>query len=715
MAPNPPDERRELTETAAVFEMIAEANPGDRSALEALSEIYTKLGDKEKLARVSARLGAARPAREATPPGAIPKLHPPPSPLGAPKLSPTREAAPPNPPRPSPPRESWPPSGPPKPFPARETKPPPRTAPKPRLREVGESQATRLQQQPLGDLLVAGGLITRAQLEQALRLQRTSKEKIGSILIRQRFISEDQLAGFLSAQYGVPSITLGTFIIDPDLVELVPADVAKRYDVVPIRREGETLTVAMADPVNVQAIDQIGFITGLRILPVVAAQGAIRGAIERSYEAQASGPVADLLRSALAGDLKGVEVVEDQEAGGKVDVFELKGSADEAPVVKLVNMVLVDAIQKGASDIHWEPYEKVFRVRFRVDGVLHEMLAPPKRLEPAILSRLKIMANLDIAERRLPQDGRIKLRYNTREIDFRVSVLPTIFGEKAVLRILDKDALKLDLLQLGFDPWSLEQFQKAIHQPYGMVLITGPTGSGKTTTLYSAIHTINSPEHNIMTAEDPVEYNLKGVNQVQINEGIGRTFATALRSFLRQDPDVILVGETRDLETAQISIRAALTGHLVFSTLHTNDCPSTVARLVDMGIPPFLVASALLMVLAQRLGRKVCKDCREPYGVDESTLLPYGHQPSGRGTVTLYRGRGCTACNSTGMKGRVAIYEIMPVTPELRDMILKGASSAELRTTAQSQGMKTLRQAGLVQALEGITTIEEVLRVTVAE
>jgi type IV pilus assembly protein PilB len=377
-------------------------------------------------------------------------------------------------------------------------------------------------------------------------------------------------------------------------------------------------------------------------------------------------------------------------------------------------MVLVDAIHKGASDIHWEAYEKVFRIRFRIDGVLHEMLAPPKRLESAIISRLKIMSNLDIAERRMPQDGRIKLRYNTREIDFRVSLLPTIFGEKAVLRILDKDALKLDLTQLGFDPWSLENFGSAIKQPYGMVLITGPTGSGKTTTLYSAIHTINSPEHNIMTAEDPVEYNLKGVNQVQVDEKVGRTFASALRSFLRQDPDVILVGETRDLETAQISIRAALTGHLVFSTLHTNDCPSTIARLVDMGIPPFLISSALLLILAQRLGRKVCKDCKEPYDADESSLEPYGHVSRGLGKVQFYKGKGCQTCNFTGMKGRIAIYEVMPMSQELRDAILKSAPTAELREIAQTQGMKTLRQSGLEKVIEGTTTVDEVLRVTMS-
>jgi len=646
------EERRELVETAAVFEMIAQTNPSDLSVVESLAEIYAKLGDHQNLARVTARLGASR-RRDAVPAA----------------LATVRTA-----------------------------------------RTEGRGRLL-----PLGDLLVAAGLITRAQLEQALREQKSSAEKLGSILVRLKFLTEDQLVGFLAEQYGVPAVTLSSVTVEPAVLDLVPATLARRYDVLPIRREGESLVVAMADPVNVVAIDHLTFVTGLRVRPVVAAQGALREAIERSYEGRASSVVADAL-SSLSSDLEGVEVVgEEDEAGPKVDVFELKESADEAPVVKLVNMVLVDAIQKGASDIHWEPYEKVFRIRFRIDGVLHEMLTPPKRLEPAILSRLKIMANLDIAERRLPQDGRIKLRYGGREIDFRVSTLPTIFGEKAVLRILDRQSLKLDLRELGFDPWALAQFERAIRQPHGMVLITGPTGSGKTTTLYSAIHAINAPDVNIMTAEDPVEYNLKGVNQVQINEAVGRTFAAALRAFLRQDPDVILVGETRDLETAQIAIRAALTGHLVFSTLHTNDSPSTVARLIDMGIPPFLVASSLLLVVAQRLGRRVCRDCREPYPADEASLVPYGHQPAGRGPVTLARGRGCPSCNFTGMKGRVALYEVMPITPELRDMILRGASTAELRATAQSQGMKTLRQAGLAKVLEGITTVEEVLRVTATD
>ena len=564
----------------------------------------------------------------------------------------------------------------------------------------------------LGDLLVADGLLTAEQLKKALAEQKGSPEKIGSVLVRLNFVNEDQLIGFLSRQYGVPSITLAQLDIESDVLKLVPAPIARKYEVIPVRKMGNSLALAMADPTNVFALDDISFMTNLQVLPLVASQTAIKKAIDRNYESKTEAISTVLLD--MQTDLGNVEVVEDGEEGAKVDVFELKESADEAPVVKLVNMVLVDAIQKGASDIHFESYEKIFRIRFRMDGVLHEMLAPPKRLESAILSRLKIMSNLDIAERRMPQDGRIKLRYNTREIDFRVSTLPTIFGEKAVLRILDKDALKLDMTQLGFDEWSLEKFSAVIHQPYGMVLITGPTGSGKTTTLYSAIHTINSPDVNIMTAEDPVEYNLKGVNQVQINEGIGRTFSAALRSFLRQDPDVILVGETRDLETAQISIRAALTGHLVFSTLHTNDCPSTIARLLDMGIPPFLVASSLLLLLAQRLGRKVCRACREPYDADEESLVPYGHVPSGKGKVQFYKGKGCATCNFTGMKGRVAIYEVMPISEELRDAILKNASTAELRSMAQSQGMRSLRQAGLLKVLEGTTTVEEVLRVTLS-
>ena len=564
----------------------------------------------------------------------------------------------------------------------------------------------------LGDILVNEGLISQEQLQRALSEQKGSNEKLGTILVRLQFIHEDQLIGFLSRQYGIPSITLSQLDIDPDVVRLVPAQIARKYEVLPVKRTGNALTLAMADPTNVFALDDVAFMTNLQVLAVVASQGAIRQTIERIYEPQLSA-LSEVI-TALEGEAPDVELVEGGEdvAPSKIDIFELKDASEEAPVVKLVNLILTDAIRRGSSDIHLEPYEKVFRVRYRIDGVLQEMMAPPKRLEPALLSRVKIMANLDIAERRLPQDGRIKIRYSNREIDLRVSTLPTIYGEKIVMRILDKEALTLDLSKLGFDDWSMENFKKAIHQPYGMILITGPTGSGKTTTLYSAVHTINSPDINIMTAEDPVEYNLKGINQVQINEEIGRTFGAVLRSFLRQDPDVILVGETRDLETAQIAIRAALTGHLVFSTLHTNDAPGTIARLQDMGIPPFLVASSILMVMAQRLARRVCKECRDPYEADEESLSAYGHVPQGLGKVTLYKGKGCQACNFTGMKGRTAIYEVMPVTPEIRELILRGATTTETRDLATQQGMKTLRQAGLLKVLEGQTTAEEILRVT---
>ncbi len=564
----------------------------------------------------------------------------------------------------------------------------------------------------LGDLLVAEGLINQEQLQRALLAQKGTAEKIGSLLVRLNLVDEDKLVGFLSKQYGIPSVTLSQLDIDPDVLKLVPAQMARKYEIVPVERKANVLTLAMADPTNVFALDDVTFLTNLQVQPSVAPQGAIRKAIERNYDIQLSA-IGEVIHE-LEGEVGDVEVVDEDEAGTKLDIFELKESADEAPIVKLVNMVLVDAIRRGASDIHLEPYEKVFRIRFRVDGVLHEIMTPPKRLEPALISRVKIMANLDIAERRLPQDGRIKLRYNTHEIDFRVSTLPTIYGEKTVMRLLDKDSLQLDLAKLGFDPDALEHFQKAIRSPYGMVLITGPTGSGKTTTLYSAVHTVNSPDINIMTAEDPVEYNLKGVNQVQINDEIGRTFAAALRSFLRQDPDVILVGETRDLETAQIGIRAALTGHLVLTTLHTNDCPSTIARLLDMGIPPFLVSSSLLLIVAQRLARRVCKDCREPYEADEDSLVPYGHLPQDLGACTFYRGKGCATCNFTGMRSRVAIYEVMPVSPEIRDLILRNAPSSEIRDVAESQGMKTLRQAGLLKVIDGTTTVEEVLRVTLA-
>ena len=679
------EEKRSLAESARLCEMIVEANPSDTGALETLKEIYSKLGDRENLSRVVARLSGTVGGRPSASVAAAPApttgtgRSPAPAPDDLETLPTTME---------------------------------PPTSRLPGKRGGSSSERRQGSLSRLGDRLVAEKLISTDQLQRALTEQKGSADKLGTILVRLGFITEDSLVSFLSKQYAIPAITVAQVDPDPDVLKLVPEQIAKKHSVLPIKRMGNTLTLAMADPTNVFALDDVGFMTGLQIQPVVASEAAIRKAFERLYES--SGSVTDMMSELEEADTD-VEVVEDgEQAFSKADIFDLKESADEAPVVRLINMILTDAIRRGASDIHLEPYEKVFRVRFRIDGVLHEIMTPPKRLEAALTSRVKIMATLDIAERRLPQDGRIKLRYHQREIDFRVSTLPTIFGEKTVMRILDKEALQLDLNVLGFDPWSLEQFTKAIHSPYGMILITGPTGSGKTTTLYSAIHTINSPDINIMTAEDPVEYNLKGVNQVQVNDEIGRTFAACLRSFLRQDPDVILVGETRDLETAQIGIRAALTGHLVLSTLHTNDCPSTPARLLDMGIPPFLVSSSLQLILAQRLGRRVCKDCKEPYEASEESLVPYGHVPqgTGNGAVTFYKGKGCQTCNFTGMKGRVAIYEVMPVTTELRDLMLRNATTNEIRDAACSQGMRTLRQNALQKVIDGVTTVEEVLRVT---
>jgi type IV pilus assembly protein PilB len=687
--PLSPEEKRSLAESARLCEMIVEANPSDTGALETLKEIYTKLGDRENLSRVVARLAGTvggRPSASVTPSPEMAAPVAPPAPPGPAQMGDLDAIA-------------------------------AAAADNGTGRMAGKRSAAAVASERrqgslsrLGDRLVAEKLITTEQLQRALAEQKGSADKLGTILVRLGFITEDSLVSFLSKQYSIPAITVAQVDPDPDVLKLVPEQIAKKHSVLPIKRMGNTLTLAMADPTNVFALDDVGFMTGLQIQPVVASEAAIRKAFERLYETGAS--VTDMMSELEEADTD-VEVVEGgEETFTKADVFDLKESADEAPVVRLINMILTDAIRRGASDIHLEPYEKVFRVRFRIDGVLHEIMTPPKRLEAALTSRVKIMATLDIAERRLPQDGRIKLRYHQREIDFRVSTLPTIFGEKTVMRILDKDALQLDLTALGFDPWSMEQFTKAIHSPYGMILITGPTGSGKTTTLYSAIHTINSPDINIMTAEDPVEYNLKGVNQVQVNDEIGRTFAACLRSFLRQDPDVILVGETRDLETAQIGIRAALTGHLVLSTLHTNDCPSTPARLLDMGIPPFLVSSSLQLILAQRLGRRVCRDCKEPYEATEESLVPYGHVPQGLGTINFYKGKGCQTCNFTGMKGRVAIYEVMPISTEIRDLILRNATTNEIQDAACSQGMKTLRQNALQKVIDGVTTVEEVLRVT---
>ncbi len=558
----------------------------------------------------------------------------------------------------------------------------------------------------LGQLLVADGTISATQLGQALTEQTRTNERLGTVLVGLGFITEEQLIGSLARGYGVSIATLPESAVDADLLQLVPLRTASRYDVIPIGRTDGTLTLAMADPGHLPAIDDVTFVSGLRVVPAIAPLSAIRRAIQLSY------PASDILTSAEANELELLDHNQATVQSSLVDLAELKASTDQAPVVRIVNRIFLDALDRGASDIHLEPSETSLRVRFRIDGILHEVKTLPKRSEAAIVSRIKIMASLDIAERRLPQDGRIKLRYQDREIDLRINTLPMIFGESASIRILDKEVVKLDIRQLGFDPRGLEEFQKAILSPHGMVLMTGPTGSGKTTTLYSAIHSVRSPHVNILTVEDPVEYYLEGINQVQVNEEIGRTFATVLRSFLRHDPDIILVGEMRDLETAQIAVRAALTGHLVLTTLHANDSPSSVARLVEIGIGPAFVSGSLRVVVAQRLVRKVCQGCKEPYEATKEGLVLCDRILTGGDKYTLYAGKGCMSCHFTGMKGRTALFEVLPVTESIRTLINENAPTHAIREVARQEGMKTLREVGLSRVLEGVTTVAEVLRVT---
>jgi len=557
----------------------------------------------------------------------------------------------------------------------------------------------------LGEMLVKSKLITEDQLKKALAQQSTAGGRLGSNLVKLGFLTEEDITSFLSKQYGVPSINLAHFEIDQNVIKLVPAEIAQKHMVIPINRKGSVLTVAMADPSNIFAIDDIKFLSGFKVEPVVAAETSIKNAINKHYDS--AGLVKDILQGF---DDREVATVEEGDEGP--DVGDLQRATEDAPVVKLVNLILSDAIKKGASDIHIEPYEKSFRVRYRIDGVLYDTMQPPMKLRAAIISRAKIMAQLDIAERRLPQDGRIKIRMGQKEIDFRVSTLPTIFGEKVVLRLLDKSNLQLDMSSLGFDPQALQLFEKAILAPHGMVLVTGPTGSGKTTTLYSGLHRLNTVETNIMTAEDPVEYNLAGVNQVQMKAEIGLNFAAALRAFLRQDPDIIMVGEIRDYETAEIAIKAALTGHLVLSTLHTNDAPSTVSRLINMGVEPFLVAASTNMILAQRLARKICNSCKEEITVPRQALVDVGFAPDESKGLSCYQGKGCMECNDTGYRGRVALYEVMPITEDIKDAILQGASVNEMKELGRKHGMKTLREAGLQKIREGMTTIPEIMRVT---
>jgi type IV pilus assembly protein PilB len=566
----------------------------------------------------------------------------------------------------------------------------------------------------LGELLVREKMISLQQLQEAQEEAKRSGRRLGVALSQLGYVQDNDLTDFLARQYSLPSVDLAEFELDPELIKLIPREVAKKYLVVPVNRAGSTLIVAMADPSNIFAIDELKFLTQYNIEPVVASEAAIDDAINRYYEEK--GPDLDEMLGAFGTDFD--EEVDfamgDDDLSG--NVVDLENQAGEAPVVKLCNAILLSAIKKGASDIHVEPYEKSFRVRFRIDGMLHEEMKPPMKMKQAITSRLKIMASLDIAERRLPQDGRIKLKIGkNKEMDFRVSCLPTLFGEKIVMRLLDKSNLQLDMTKLGFEVKPLDDFKKAIFKPYGMVLVTGPTGSGKTTTLYSALSELNQIDTNISTAEDPVEFNLMGINQVQMHEDIGLNFAAALRSFLRQDPDIIMVGEIRDFETAEIAVKAALTGHLVLSTLHTNDAPSTVSRLLNMGVEPFLVTASVNLVLAQRLARKICAECKEQTELPPDQLKTLGMTDEQIKKAVIYKGRGCKVCGNSGYKGRIALYEVMPFTDGLKELVLQGASAAELKTEMIRGGTNSLRMAGINKVLEGMTTPEEVMRSTVED
>ncbi|HEX8495322.1 MAG TPA: type IV-A pilus assembly ATPase PilB [Pyrinomonadaceae bacterium] len=603
----------------------------------------------------------------------------------------------------------------------------------------------------LGEILVRENLLTPQQLREALDYQREHGGRLGFNLVKLGLVSDDTITTVLSRQYGVPSVNLELFDIDDSVIRLIPQEVAQKYFVLPLSRVGATLTLAMVDPTNVFAMDDIKFMTGLNIEPVVVSEASVQEAITKYYQISREielAAEAEVVVEGMNGNGKGyngngnghnsitnadlaslgafdfnpsddaadnLEVIEDNE---EIDLSSLARMSEDAPVVRLVNVLMVDALRRGASDIHIEPYEKELRIRFRIDGVLYDVMHPPLKMRDALISRLKIMSKLDISEKRLPQDGRIKIKVKvearSRELDFRVSTLPTLFGEKVVLRLLDKENLMLDMTKLGFEPESLVKFQRNISRPYGMVLVTGPTGSGKTNTLYSALQSLNTTQTNIMTAEDPVEFNLAGINQVQMKEQIGLNFAAALRSFLRQDPNIILVGEVRDFETAEIAIKAALTGHLVLSTLHTNDAPSTISRLMNMGIEPFLVATSVNLIQAQRLIRRVCKDCKTEHQMPPEALIEVGFTKEESQQMKTYKGKGCQTCNNTGYKGRVGLYEVMEVTDEIRELILIGASALELRKKAIDDGMITLRESGLHKIRNGITTIEEVVRETVA-
>ncbi len=555
----------------------------------------------------------------------------------------------------------------------------------------------------IGEMLLKANLVTADQLRGALETQEKTHERIGTVLVKAGYIKEEELLAFLGRQFNLPVVNLSKYEINPDVVRLLPEDMVQKHLALPINRVGAKMIVAVSDPSSMAIVDGIGFKTGYSVELVLASERDITTAINKFFDR--SMEFKDII-SELDEDL---EVIRED----AVETADLERVVDDAPVVKLANYLLTEAIKRRASDIHIEPYEKEFRVRYRIDGVLYEVMRPPLRLRNALSSRLKIMSSLDIAERRLPQDGRIKMKIGKgREMDFRVSVLPTIYGEKIVLRLLDKSSLQLDMTKLGFETQQLVEFMEAIHRPYGMILVTGPTGSGKTTTLYSALSDLNKTSDNISTAEDPVEYNFAGINQVQMKEEIGLTFSSALRSFLRQDPDIIMVGEIRDYETAEIAVKASLTGHLVLSTLHTNDAPSTVTRLLNMGVEPFLVSSSLNLIVAQRLARRVCEKCRQEIKVLPKALLDAGMKPDRIKTAKPGKGKGCDDCNGTGFRGRVALYEVMPIKEEIKDLVLRGGSAIDIKREAVRLGMKTLRQSGLSKLEEGVTTLEEVLRVT---
>jgi len=563
----------------------------------------------------------------------------------------------------------------------------------------------------IGEFLLDESRITQEQLQSALEVQKKEPGKLGSILIRLGYVTEEDIAQALSKQFGYPSINLSKFDIDEKVLELIKPEMARKHIVMPVHRIGSILTLAMADPSNLFVQEEIRFSTNLRIQAVIAPESSIVESIDKYYGSSTGIEAQKFLEEIELGDIddSAIELVEDEEDYG------YEGESDEdAPAIKLVNLIFQDSVTKGVSDIHFEPYEKVFRVRFRIDGILHEYMTPPMNLKNKVLSRVKLIAGIDIAERRLPQDGRIKTKLTvegkTKSVDMRVSSLPTIHGEKIVIRLLDKDNLMLDLTKLGFEPLSLQRFDRAISEPWGIVLVTGPTGSGKTNTLYSAISKLNSEEVNIITAENPVEFNLFGINQVNIKESIGLTFPAALRSFLRQDPNIILVGEIRDFETADIAIKAALTGHMVLSTLHTNDAPSTIARLINMGIEPFLVSSAVRLVVAQRLIRRLCASCKKPAKIPVQTLIDVGFSPEDAKGAKTFEPDGCEKCSNTGYKGRVGLFEVMEIDEELKEQIMIGASTSELRQKAKEKGMLTLRMSGVEKIKLGLTSIDEVLR-----